>query len=88
MSHYSGRNVVTTNRSMPNHGKSATLKVQGKNQSVELTHWIDGGGKTTGIALDRSEALPALVGELIAYCPRSSLPRLLGAVGQVIASEG
>lgn len=84
---YAGENVVVTNRSSRNHGRPATLHVRARNDSVELRQVLEGGSKEYGIALAKDGSLPDLVAELIGYCPKASLPKLLGAVGTVIATS-
>ena len=81
---YPGRNVVATNRSSSNHGRPATLHIRERGGSVELCHGLRGGNQY-GISLAKDESLADAVAELIGYCPKVSLPKLLGAIGEVIA---
>lgn len=84
---YAGKNVVVTNPSSRNQGRPATIRVVARKDSVELCQGLKGGNEY-GIALAKDGSLPDLVEELIGHCPKSALPKLLGAVGVVIASEG
>jgi hypothetical protein len=84
---YTGRNVVLANVSSQNNGKAATLRVVDRKTTIVLAHGIDGGNEYA-IALERAGPVADLAARLIAQCPKSSLPRLLAAIGELIAREG
>lgn len=83
---YNGKNVVTTNRSSKNHGKTAVLTIQRRGNRVTLTHGIDQGGNCYAIELD-AETAGRVAAELIGYTSKAALPELMGAIGTLLAAD-
>jgi hypothetical protein len=84
---YTGRNVVLRSVSSQNNGKPATLRVVDRKATIVLAHRIDGGNEYA-IELEKAGPVVDLAAHLIAQCPKGSLPRLLAAIGELIAHEG
>jgi len=80
---YEGRNVVKTNRSSINHGRKAELHVDDRGGVVILERRMSG-GNGYAIELDKTDTVPELTAQLITYCPKESLPKLLAAIGELL----